>query len=116
MKQEPETNRTAAGGEVTEAMIRERATEIARAEDRDDAGASDLEEAREELMGGSDEPEVEELIPEDARIGDGSPPGETGHRAARSELDDESSAAEQEIEEGLADADLDSREESHRHR
>lgn len=121
MKQKSETNRVEAGGagigEVSDEMIAERARELARADDRDDVGASDLDEAREQLTGRAEEldGDVEESLSEEERAGDGSPPTEHGTQAPRLELDDETSIAEAEIEEGMAEAELDSRVRSARH-
>jgi hypothetical protein len=110
MKQKSETNRVEAGGagigEVSQDMIENRARKIAAADGREDINALDRESAREELIGqGGEAPE--DLIAESDRAGDGTVPGSTGTQAPRLELDDEANYAAQEVEEGVAEAALD---------
>jgi hypothetical protein len=110
MKQKSETNRVEAGGagigEVSQDMIENRARKIAAADGRADVNVLDRGTAREELIGQSGEA-PEDLIAESDRAGDGTVPGSTGTQAPRLELDDEANYAAQEVEEGIAEAALD---------
>jgi hypothetical protein len=87
-------------------MIFERALRLAIADGRDKPGSNDLAEARAELAG--EEAEID-LIAEEDRPGNGFPAMGAGSQAPRLEPEDEGTLAEQEVEEGVAEADLDTR-------
>jgi len=98
-------------GEISEEDIVERARQFALSDGRHEINASDMENARVDLHA---RPAVfrdlqGEDISEDDRPDEGTPPVGSGHQVPRLELDDEGSAAEEEIKEGVDEADLDTR-------
>jgi len=97
-------------GQASEEDIDRRALELALSDGRDRPNEIDLLQARQEfgaLASDSDDPSDEIL--EADRAGDGFPPMDTGTRADRLELDDEANIAETLVEEGVAEAEHDSR-------
>jgi sRNA-binding protein len=118
MKQKSTTNRIeiegAGIGEISEEMISRRARQLAEADGREEANASDLEEARGDLAAGGEEDDAEQIAEED-RPGSGVPPMSTGTQAPRLEPEDEGTLAAEEVEEGISEADFDTRAKS-RHR
>jgi hypothetical protein len=98
-------------GEISDDMISLRARQLATADGRDEVNASDISEARADLDGGaagSDEEEAD-LIAEEDRPDSGVPPMSAGTQAHRMEPEDEGGFAAEEVEEGIAEADLDTR-------
>ena len=97
-------------GTVTEAMIRQRAAEIAAINGRNQNHVltSDMEQARRELLGQellNPVPSPEELLPENKRW---DPiPGSPGRRAEAVPVADEQTVAEKLVEEGVAEAEHD---------
>lgn len=90
-------------------MIERRARQLAISDGRDEASAGDFEEARANLADGDATEDAAEQIADEDRPGSGVPPMSTGTRAPRLEPEDEGSLAEEEVEEGVAEADLDTR-------
>jgi len=96
-------------GTVTEAMVRERASELAVLNGRSKHNIldSDLEEARRELTGEETlvpERRPAEKLPEESRE---ALPESAGHRAPTIPTPDEQTFAEELVEEGLEDAEQD---------
>ncbi len=116
MEHQSATNRieiTGAGvGEISEEMIAKRARALAAADGRGEAHEGDFQESREELSGTQPETDPAEMIPEEDRAGDGVPPISGGTKICRLEPEDEGNLAAEEIEEGIAEADLDTRKKS----
>jgi len=117
MKQKSETNRVEVGGagigEVSDAMIAARARTLAVSDGREEAHDGDLREARAQLAGrDSGMADAELSIPESERPDGGVPPADTGTRAPRLEMEDENNLAAAEVEEGIAEADIDTRRKS----
>ncbi len=96
-------------GEISDDQIERHAAEIARMDGRIDVGEQDRFRAREELMnpGASPAPEADETVHPVETWSKAT--GSQGHRAVRVEPDDEQTVAEQLVEEGLEEADLESR-------
>ncbi len=114
MKSTSSTNRVkvdgAGSGEISDEMISRRARLT-------EANDSDLDNARGDFA--AEEPDTLEkeaaAISEDDRPDSGVPPMRSGIQVPRLELEDEANFAEEEVEEGVAEADLDTRVKS-RHR
>ncbi len=117
MKQKSVTNRVEAGGagigEVSDPMIARRARDLAAADGRDESNEADMREARLELAGRDEAAmAVEDTLAEGERADAGVAPADTGSRAPRLEMDDENNLAAEEVEEGIDEADLDTRKQS----
>lgn len=95
-------------GEFDEADLAKRAAEIARMDGRTGTNKADWERAQDELRGVIDSfpPESAEAV---ASVHDWNDPGSVGHRAHKNPLEDEVSAVESLINEGLDEADRDQR-------
>jgi len=118
MKQKSVTNRVEVGGagigEVSDEMIARRARELAAADGRDESNDGDMSEARFELTGQDRAASaLEDDLPESERADAGVAPSDAGSRAPRLEMDDENNLAAEEVEEGIGEADLDTRRKSH---
>jgi hypothetical protein len=96
-------------GEISQADIERRATEIARMDGRTEPGEQDRFRAREELLRADPPPppEADESAKPIQSWSKG--PASQAHRGVRTDLEDEVSAAEQLINEGLEEADHDQR-------
>ena len=98
-------------GEASQEDIDRRALELAISDGRDHPNEIDLRQARQEFAAHEeadlDDPSDE--IPEGDRSGDGFPPVDHGTRAARLEPDDEASLGQSLVEEGISEAEHDSR-------
>jgi len=97
-------------GQATQADIDRRALELAISDGRDRPNDIDFIQARQEFGALASDPEdpADEIL-ESERSGDGFPSVDTGSRAERLEFDDEATLAETLVEEGVAEAEHDSR-------
>lgn len=96
-------------GEISEADLARRALEIARMDGRTSANSIDRDHAREELLhaGPPPAPEADETV-QPVRLWSEAV-GSTGHQAPKVAMEDEYSAVEQLINEGLEEAERDQR-------
>lgn len=94
-------------GEISDEMIARRAHELTIADGRHEVTPEDFERARIDLYGNA--ADDSELIAEEDRPGSGVPSTGSGRQTPRLELDDETNFAAQEVEEGIEEADLDTR-------
>ncbi len=101
-------------GTVTEAMVHQRAREIALINGRGENNVieADLEQARKELTGEEAGPTPAETVPEEERWDP--VPGSQGHAAPKSEAPDEQTFAEELVEEGVEEAEHDEMTEAER--
>ncbi len=97
-------------GQASQAEIERRATELALSDGRDAFTDADLARAAEELAGGSTptvapeaDPATEEITAWDE------PPAQSGHRVPTVPLEDETSVAEQLVQDGIEEAEHDVR-------
>jgi hypothetical protein len=93
-------------------MVQQRAREIALSDGRagNEVTSADWEQARRELLGASNSPNVESDIEEASSTAGWDPaPPSIGHRTDTQEVDDEETMAEQLIQEGIEEADHDER-------
>ncbi len=95
-------------GEASEEDVARRAEELARSDGRTETNESDLAQARGEL-GAEISLDPAEEIAEDDRPGSGFPETDHGTQAERFEMEDEANLAEELVEEGVREADHDSR-------
>lgn len=95
-------------GEAGERDVARRAAELARADGREETNETDFAQARGEL-GGRAFVDLSEEIAEEDRAGTGVPASSEGIRAKRYEMEDEANLAEELVEEGVQEADHDSR-------
>jgi len=97
-------------GEPSETEIEQRAAELAKSDGRDAFTDGDLARAAAELGGALAEPAAPEIEPEVARLTEwDEPPAATGEKAPGPALDDENSAAERLVRDGIEEADHDTR-------
>lgn len=98
-------------GQTSEEDIERRALELALSDGRNHVNDIDLLQARREFgaLATNDPEDPSDEIPEAERSGDGFPSVDTGTRAERIELDDEANIGEALVEEGVAEAEHDSR-------
>lgn len=96
-------------GEFSEADIERRARELARADGRSRPSEQDMVQARAELDGTPAFHDPAEEVAESDRGDAGSPVGSIGRRVDRVELEDEENLAARLVEEGIDEADHESR-------
>jgi hypothetical protein len=94
----------AGAGEFSEADIRRRAAELARADGRYSPNEADLAQARVELASPEESVDISEQIAEGDRPDAGVPPTESPIRAATGEMTDEETDAERLVQEGIEEA------------
>jgi hypothetical protein len=97
-------------GGVTPEMLEERAQEIARADGRSDANDLDRTRARDDLIGSSVKPAIEEEPADDWYT----PRGSSGEKASTLRPEDEENVPEKLVQEGSDEADHDQRSSSAR--
>ncbi|MDZ4403972.1 CBS domain-containing protein [Prosthecobacter sp.] len=97
-------------GEASQIEVEDRATELALIDGRETVSDADLAQAAAELAGGGTTTEAPEADPAlEALTARDDPPPQTGHLVAAVPLQDEDNIAEQLIEDGLEEAEHDSR-------